>query len=74
MPFLSRLCARPRSAQFVQFFACVALIVRHADWMQPEFGAMPVFSNMHMHGFTGVAFVGKKEKAISLKLKNVWHG
>jgi hypothetical protein len=35
---------------------------------------MPIFPDMHMNGFTRVAFVGKKEETISLKLKNVWHG
>jgi hypothetical protein len=28
---------------------------------------------MHMHGFTGIAFVGEKEEAIPLELKNVRH-
>ena len=60
--------------QFIQFLAGVSLIVRQTDWVQPKFSAMPVFSNMYMHGLTGAAFVGEKEKTIALKLKNVWHG
>lgn len=60
--------------QFIQFFTGVSLIVRQTDRAQPEFGAIPIFSNMYMHGFTGAAFVGEKEKAIPFKLKNVWHG
>jgi hypothetical protein len=31
-------------------------------------------AEMFMHGFTGVALVLEKEKAIPLKLKNIWHG
>jgi len=59
--------------QLVQFLAGVALIIRQTDRVQPEFGAIPVFSYRHMDRLARVAFVGKKEEALSLKLKNVWH-
>ncbi|MDP2267446.1 MAG: hypothetical protein Q8J70_12920, partial [Thiobacillus sp.] len=73
-PFYFNLPRFHRLCQFVQFLAGEPLIVRQANGMQPEFCAMPIFSNMHMQGLAGVAFVREKEEVIPLKLKDAWHG
>jgi len=61
-PFYFNLPRFHRLCQFVQFLAGEPLIVRQANGMQPEFCAMPIFSNMNLQGSRGLLSFEKKKK------------
>jgi hypothetical protein len=59
--------------QFIQFLASVALIVRQADRMQPEPGAVPVLANMHVHGLAR-SLRWRRRKSDTPQAEKYWPG